>query len=150
MDKNDEHPEREPLRELAAELQSVVGRLKRRLREEATAGDLTPSQFSVLRRLERDGSATVTALARAEGMRPQSMSANIAALQALDLVIGTPDPSDGRQMIQSLTPHCRESLKQGRAARQDWLLRTIQARLTPQEQDDLARGIALLERLVDT
>ena len=41
--------------ELAAELHALGGRLKRRLREEASAGDLTPSQTAVLRHLLHHG-----------------------------------------------------------------------------------------------
>ncbi len=40
---------------LAGELRVLIGRLMRRLREQASVGDLTSSQVSVLRRLERDG-----------------------------------------------------------------------------------------------
>jgi hypothetical protein len=47
----------------------------------------------------------------------------------------------------SLTDACRDWIRVGRAARQDWLSRTIQARLSPQEQDDLARAVGLLKRL---
>jgi len=65
---------------LARDLQAVVGKLKRRLRDQAHVGDLTPSQVSVLVRLEKDGPATTSGLARAEGMRPQSMAAVIATL----------------------------------------------------------------------
>jgi DNA-binding MarR family transcriptional regulator len=91
----------------------------------------------------------VSNLARAEGMRPQSMSSAIASLEAAGLVRGAPDPDDGRQTIFSLTHACRDWIQAGRAARQDWLSRTIQARLSPQEQDDLARAVGLLKRLVD-
>src|ERR1700734_2000509 len=88
---------------LAAELRAAIGKLSRRLREQAHLNDLTWSQISVLYRLERDGPATVTTLARAEGMRQQSMGANISALEVAGLVIGRPDPDDGRQTILSLT-----------------------------------------------
>src|ERR1700734_3380184 len=88
---------------LATELRATFGKLKRRLREQAGAGDLTPSQMSVLLRLEREGPATTSNLARLEAMRPQSMGAVIAALEAAGLVIGAPDPTDGRQTILSLT-----------------------------------------------
>ena len=134
-------------RTLAAELRVLVGQLKRRLREQATLGDLTESQIAVLRRLDRDGPATVTALARAEGMRPQSMGANVAPLEAAGLISGTPDPNDGRQTIWSLTPACREKVKAGRTAREDWLFRTIQTHLSPTEQEELAHAIELLKRL---
>jgi DNA-binding MarR family transcriptional regulator len=59
-----------------------------------------------------------------------------------------PDPADGRQTLLSLTDACRKWAEEGRAARQDWLTRTLQARLSPQEQDELARGVELLKRLV--
>lgn len=67
---------------LAAELRAVLGRLSRRLREQSQTGDLTSSQKPVLVQLEREGSATVTTLAKAHGTRPQSMGAAVAALQA--------------------------------------------------------------------
>jgi DNA-binding MarR family transcriptional regulator len=134
---------------LATELRAVFGKLKRRLREQAGAGDLTPSQMSVLLRLEREGPATTSNLARLEGMRPQSMGAVIAALEAAGLVSGASDPADGRQTILSLTDACRTWVAEQRAARQDWLTRTLQARLSPQEQDRLTEALKLLRRLVD-
>jgi DNA-binding MarR family transcriptional regulator len=135
---------------LAAELHTLSSKLKRRLREQASARDLTPSQTSVLGHLDRDGPTTVTALARMEGVRPQSMGATIAVLEAAGLVQGSPDPEDGRQTILSLTPACRELIRSGRAARHDWLFRAIQAKLTPREQEQLAASMSLLNRLVDT
>jgi DNA-binding MarR family transcriptional regulator len=134
---------------LAAEIRALAGKLKRRLREQADAGDLPPSQASVLLRLDKDGPATASTLARVEGMRPQSMGPIVAALESAGLVRGSPDPKDGRQTILSLTEACRTLLDQGRAARQDWLSRTIAARLSADEQRQLASAITLLRRLVD-
>jgi DNA-binding MarR family transcriptional regulator len=135
---------------LATELHALSGNLKRRLREQASAGDLTPSQTSVLAHLDRHGPATVTALARLDGVRPQSMGATVAGLEAAGLIKGAPDSKDGRQTILSLTPACRELIRSGRAARHDWLLRAIQTRLAPQEQAQLAAALSLLNRLVDS
>ena len=134
---------------LAAEIRVLAGQLRRRLREQSSLGDLTESQIGVLRRLDSEGSATVSALARAEGMRPQSMGANIATLETAELVSGTPDPDDGRQTIWSLTAACRERVKAGRTAREDWLYRTLQSKLTAAEQEHLARAVELLKRLVE-
>ena len=134
---------------VAGELRALIGKLRRRLREEAPPGDFTPSQLSVLARLDREGPATVTMLARAEAMRPQSMGAIVSALQAAGLVGGAPDPSDGRQIILSLTALARETIDASRAAREDWLFRTIRAKLTPDEQKELARGVELLKCLVE-
>lgn len=134
---------------LAEDLRLLIGKLRRRLREQGGQNDLTPSQTAVLLRLEKDGPATVSSLARAEGMRPQSMSSAISALEAAGLVSGAPDPDDGRQTIVSLTDSCRERISAGRAAKQDFLSRIIAARLSPQEQDELTAAVRLLKRLTD-
>jgi len=134
---------------LAGDLRVMAGQLKRRLREQASLGDLTLSQVSVLRRLESDGPATVTTLARAEGMRPQSMGANVSSLHAAGFVSNAADPSDGRQTLWSITPACRAWIKAGRAAREDWLFRTLQQKLTPAEQEQLAQAMELFKRVVE-
>ena len=134
---------------LAGDLRTVIGKLKRRLRAQAGIGDWTPSQKSVLLRLERDGPATVSNLARLEGMRPQSMGAALAPLQAAGLVIGTADPDDGRQTLLSLSRACRKKIQERRAARQDWLSRTIAAKLSAAEQERLAKALLLLQRLAE-
>jgi DNA-binding MarR family transcriptional regulator len=134
---------------LAAEMRAVFRKLKLRLREHGGRDDLTPSQVSVLLRLEKDGSATVSSLARVEGMRPQSMSAVVTPLQESGLVSGSPDPSDGRQTLMSLTPKCLKLLQEGRAARQDWLTTKISQKLSLQEQEKLQAVIELFTRLVE-
>jgi DNA-binding MarR family transcriptional regulator len=134
---------------LAGELRAVVAKLKRRLREQADAGDFTNAQKSVLLRLERNGPATVSMLARAEGVRPQSMRTTVAALEAAGVVSGRPDPEDGRQTFMSLTPSFLKAVKIGRAARQDWLFRALQAQLAPGEHEQLAAAVKLLHRLAD-
>jgi DNA-binding MarR family transcriptional regulator len=139
---------RSPAAALSVEIRGFVRRLRRWLRDQADEGDLTPSQTAVLLRLEQDGPATTSALARAEGMRPQSMGAVVAALEAAGLVAGSADPADGRQTLLSLTDRCRQALAERRAAKQDWLSRTIAARLTPQEQAQLTAAMPLLQRLV--
>jgi len=127
----------------------VSGKLKRRLRAQGEHNDLTPSQVSVVLRLEKDGSATVSSLARAEGMRPQSMSAVITPLQDAGLVVAIPDPNDGRQTLMRLTAKCLKLLKERRAAKQDWLTRRISQTLTTGEQEKLKAGLGLLMRLVE-
>lgn len=135
---------------LAGELRVVAGQLIRRLREQSQKGALTLSQVSALGRLEREGPMTVTALARAEGVRPQSMGATIASLEAAGHIAGAPDPADGRQTLLSVTEACRDWIRASRAAREDWLFHTIRTRLSPAEQDELAAAVELLRRLVDS
>ena len=134
---------------MAAELRVVLGQLRRRLRAQANKGDLSLSQFAVLGTLDREGPATVTTLARAEGVRPQSMGATVAALQEAGLVGGAPDPADGRQVMLSLTESARSWIKASRAAREDWLSQAIRSHLSPAEQQELAAAIQLLRRIVD-
>jgi DNA-binding MarR family transcriptional regulator len=135
---------------LADELADLFGTLKRKLRAQASAGDLTPSQVAVLSRLDRAGPTTVSGLARLEGVRPQSMGATVASLEEMGLVKGAPDPDDGRQTILSLTTKCETMIRTGRAARHEWLLRAINSKLTPQEQAQLKAALGLLNRIVDT
>lgn len=135
--------------DLAQDLRALMAKFKRRLREQSDVGDLTPSQVSVLLRLEKEGPTTASSLARAEGMRPQSMGTVISALEGDGLVSGAPDPTDGRQTLLSLTEACRQWVAEGRAARQDWLALAIQSQLSLEEQDVLAKAVLLLKRFAD-
>ena len=134
---------------LAAELRAILSKLKRKLREHGEQSDLTPSQVSVILRLEKDGPITVSSLARAEGMRPQSMSSIITSLLEAGLVSGSPDPNDRRQTLMSLSRKCQKLFRDGRAARQDWLTTTIQKKLSSHEQEKLAAAVDLLVRLAE-
>jgi len=148
MTSPNDDPRQSPAAALAHQLRMFARGLKRRLREQADTGDLKPSHTAVLLRLEENGPATTSALARVEGMRSQSMGAIVAALEKAGLVTGVPDPADGRQTLLSLTERCRHLISHGRAARQDWLAHTIETRLSSAERDQLAQTIPLLARLV--
>ncbi len=134
---------------LAGDLRIALGKLKRRLREQARPNDFTDAQKSVLLRLDRDGPATVSALARAESVRPQSMRVTVADLEATGAVGGKPDPTDGRQTLIELTPGFRKALNANRAAKDDWLLRAVQTQLSPQEHAELASAVKLLQRIAE-
>lgn len=133
----------------ARELRALVGKLKRQLREKVGVEGLTLSQVTVLIHLERQGSATVSELARTENVRPQSMGATVAGMQALALIEGAPDPGDGRRTLLSLTKLAHEKIRAIRAAREDWLFHAIRERFNANEQDALARGVELLKRLAE-
>jgi DNA-binding MarR family transcriptional regulator len=134
---------------LAGELRPVLARLSRRLRQQADPVDLTGSQINVLVRLERDGPATVSGLARAEGVRPQSMGATVAALEAAGLLRRDPDPADGRKAPLSLTPEAREQFAAHRLAKEDWLQRAMARELDADELARLRDALALLARIAD-
>lgn len=134
---------------LAGELRPVLARLSRRLRQQADPVDLTRSQINVLVRLERDGPATVSGLARAEGVRPQSMGATISALEGAGLLRRAPHPDDGRKTAISLTDAAREQFAAHRLAKEDWLQRTLARELDPDELARLRDALALLARIAD-
>ena len=134
---------------LAGDLRIALGKLKRRLREQAHSNDFTDSQKSVLLRLDRDGPTTVSALARAESVRPQSMRVTVAGLEATGAVSGKPDSTDGRQTLIDLTPDLRKALNANRAAKDDWLLRALQMQLSQPERTELAAAVKLLQRLAE-
>ena len=133
--------------QVAGELRVAVSRLSRRLREQSGGGDLTKSQLSVLGRLERDGAATVTELANAEGIRSQSMGAIVAALDEAGLVSGSPHPRDGRKTVIDLTVTAKDLFATGRLAKDDWLTRRLAETLTEAELEQVAGVVTLLSRI---
>ncbi|MCS7483202.1 MarR family winged helix-turn-helix transcriptional regulator [Umezawaea endophytica] len=135
---------------LAGELLALISRLRRRLHEESRHDDYTPSQVAVLMRLRHDGPATVSDLARAEGVRPQSMGATVAALEAAGLISGERDPGDGRRTVLSLTDFARSEIAISRAAKENWLHRAVRSTFTEAEQEQLGAAVALLRRLADS
>jgi DNA-binding MarR family transcriptional regulator len=132
---------------LARDIRSLVGKLRRKLREQAATDDFTPSQTSVLSLLLSGDKHTVTTLALAEGVRTQSIGATVAVLQDAGVVEGHPDPADGRRTILAITPAAHERLLANRTAKEDWLVRAATAEFSASELHDLEVGIRLLQRL---
>jgi DNA-binding MarR family transcriptional regulator len=133
----------------ASEVRVVFGRVKRRLKELADTDDLTPSQSSVLSRIDKDGPASASELAAAERIRPQSIAAILAALREADLIQRHPDPQDGRRQVVSLTTAGRHRLQGDRKVRQEWLARTLQDRCTEAERQTILQALALLDKAIE-
>lgn len=131
----------------ARDLRVVFSRLRRRIREVAREDDLTPSQVSALTLVGKHGAATASALAAAEGVRPQSMATTLAALEQHGLVLRSPDPADGRRQLVTLTEDGRERIEGNRQVRAEWLTRALDDRFTEDERQTLIEALALMERL---
>lgn len=132
----------------ATELALALGLLMRRVRSAAPAEshELSWTQKSVMVRLDGEGPATIAELARAEGVKPQSMGATVAALEELGIVERKPHPTDGRQMNIALTTKGARVRRDARLAKQTWLAQSI-AKLDAAEQKKLPAVTALIKRL---
>ncbi|MFF3177633.1 MarR family winged helix-turn-helix transcriptional regulator [Streptomyces sp. NPDC057900] len=129
------------------EVRTVIGRLRRRILNAAEAEDITFGQESVLTRLSASPGITASELAKAEGVRHQSVTATLASLTALGLVERRPDPADGRRLLVALTEAGHRRVAEGRQARQEWLAGELQERCTEEERQALIAAMAVLERL---
>jgi DNA-binding MarR family transcriptional regulator len=132
--------------ELAHELRETIGRIIRRLRAEPGP---PVGQFAVLGRLDREGPASISDLAAADRMRPQSMAQTVRDLEEAGLVSRRPDPTDGRRSFVELTPAGLETLQTTRAQREDWLTRTLDRELDAEQRELLRRALTVLRRVAD-
>ena len=126
----------------------AVGLLVRRVRAAAASDDVSWGGSIVMARLARDGPATTADLARAEGVKPQSMGTTIAALEEQGLVGRAPHPTDGRQMTITLTSKGAALRKRRTTAKQTWLSQAI-AQLDKRDQAALFAAGEIIRRLVD-
>lgn len=105
---------------LASDLRLACMRISRRVRYESDLL-LPPHQFSVLSRLE-EGPKTNSELAEIERVSAPSMKRTTNCLVEEGYVGRADDPSDGRQVILSLTPEGLKWLKRIRRHRDEWML----------------------------
>jgi DNA-binding MarR family transcriptional regulator len=125
----------------------AIGLLVRRVRAEAASHELSLTEAAVMARLAKDGPATTADLARAEGMKPQSMGTTIAALEEMGMVERKPHPTDGRQVNIELTGKGAAVRESAKDAKRTWLAQAI-AQLDKQEQATLFAAGEIIKRLV--
>lgn len=126
----------------------TIGRLVRHMRAAAAQHELSLTESAVLARLGREGPATTAELARAEGMRPQSMSAAVAALEERGLVERKAHPSDGRQVNIALTDKGAAVRRSAKDLKRAWLAQRT-AGLQDEERQLLAKAGEVLKRLLE-
>jgi DNA-binding MarR family transcriptional regulator len=126
----------------------AIGLLVRRVRAAAASHELSLTEVAVMGRLARHGPATTADLARAEGMKPQSMGTTLAALEETGMVQRKPHPTDGRQVNIELTAKGVAVRNSAKDAKRTWLAQAI-AQLDKQEQSTLFAAGEIIKRLAE-
>lgn len=134
----------------AAELILVLGSLIRRFRAAAPCEmhKLSWTQRSVLFRLEKCGPHTAAELARAEGVKSQSMATVILSLEKLGFLKRNPHPTDGRRVNIALSAKGKAMRANARKAKQTWIMQAME-KLTPKEQQTLLSAGSVIKKLLD-
>ncbi len=142
-------PTRRPDPALSSELRIAVMRLARRMRLERASDSYTVSQLSALATLEREGALTPGALAAAEKVQPPSMTRIVASLELAGLAARTPHPTDGRQVLLTVTAEGTKLLAVDRRRRDAWLAKRL-AELGESERATLHSAAEILGRLAQS
>ena len=132
---------------IANELGAVLGLLVRRLRAQRP---FPLSHATVLGRLSRDGPQSVSDLAQAEHVRPQSMAQTVSELESSGLVARRPDPGDRRRAVVEVTAEGVELRERELSRRDGWLAQAILGELSAEEQGELRASVDLLRRLAES
>jgi DNA-binding MarR family transcriptional regulator len=133
---------------LASGLRISVMRLSRRMRQ-ARSTSLSPTQIATLATLERHGPMTLGELAAYERVQPPSMTRVVMHLDDVGLVKRDAHPTDGRQVIASVTDAGRELLEADRRRRDEWLAERL-AELDPEEIAILERAAVILDKIANS
>ena len=134
--------------EVAAALRVAAGNLYRRLKQSPFHGEATLAETSTLGRLERNGPATSSDLARADHISPQSMGVTVAALEERGLIERDRDPEDGRRIVLSITEAGRQLIHDKRGARTGQIAAALDG-FSGGELTRLMAVVPLLERLAE-
>ncbi|MDP9177024.1 MAG: MarR family transcriptional regulator [Gemmatimonadota bacterium] len=130
--------------EVADRIHSAAIRLLRGLRRQDDKWGLSAPRLSALSVVVFGGPVTLGDLARAEQVRPPTMTRLVQALEAERLVRRTPDADDKRVVWIKATARGRRLLLRGRKARVRALATSLES-LDPGSVDTLDRASALLE-----
>ncbi|MFX1756411.1 MULTISPECIES: MarR family transcriptional regulator [Rhodococcus] len=134
-------------RALAGDLSLAVVRLTRHLRGRRTDSRVSLTQISAMATLAQEGAMTPGALAARERVQPPSMTRVIASLHELGLVERTPHPTDGRQIIVTLSDAGTELLADEAQAREVWLTERLE-NLDSASLATLREAVGILTALV--
>jgi DNA-binding MarR family transcriptional regulator len=131
----------------AAALRVTIARIYRALRLSATTG-ITPSQVSVLFRIEQSEPVRMGVLAHLERITPATLSKVVDSLEALNLVEREQDSEDGRVTLVKVSRAGRKLIETQRTA-STLALEEALAKLAPNEREVLMQSLPALEKLAE-
>jgi DNA-binding MarR family transcriptional regulator len=134
---------------LADQLHSAAIHLLRHLRKEDDASGLSAPRLSALSVVVFGGPVTLGQLARAEQVKPPTMTRIVTGLENDGLVRREGDKRDRRLTRIYATPKGQKVLMAGRARRVELLASAVES-LSAKELADLRRGAQLLRELIDS
>ena len=134
---------------LADQLHSAAIHLLRHLRKEDDASGISAPRLSALSVVVFGGPVTLGQLARAEQVKPPTMTRIVTGLEKDGLVRREGDKRDRRLTRIHATPKGQKVLLAGRARRVELLAREVE-RLGATELAELGRGAQLLRELIDS
>jgi DNA-binding MarR family transcriptional regulator len=137
--------------EVAVGLSVAMLHLRSRLREESgmTSSGFSLSQLGLLKHLTAVGPATAASLAVSQHVSPPAIAQGIATLKDAGMLATEPHPSDGRKVLISITPEGRRLFESLMESRETWLVRAIDAMMSPRDKATLGVAVELLERLAE-
>lgn len=133
---------------LATKLRLVAMRLARRLRQQSSDGDVSPSMLSVLVSVDASESLTLGELAEIERVQPPTISRVIARLEERGLVAREADSSDRRVARVRLTPTGSRFVARSRRLKNAYLARRLRS-LDSEEVRKLEDALPVLEKLLE-
>ncbi len=133
---------------LEGDLEKVLERLLRLLRQMPATGDLSLTAAATMARLDREGPQRLTDLAAREGQSQPAMTQLVTRLEHAGLVYRTPAPADRRVVMVGISALGRELLQRRRHDRSA-SLRSLLVRLDREERAAIARALPALVRLVE-
>jgi DNA-binding MarR family transcriptional regulator len=135
--------------DLAHGLHAAAIHLLRRVRREDERSGIGPARLSALSVLVFGGAMRLTELARAEHVKPPTMTRIVAALEQDGFVRRLPDDADARAIRVEATRGGIALMHEARRRRVQQLADGI-ARLSTAEQATVADATAIIERLAAT
>jgi DNA-binding MarR family transcriptional regulator len=131
---------------LAGELRIALLRASRRLRLERSSTEITDGQYCVLHALSKLGPLTPGTLAAREHVQPPSMTRTVGALVEAGLVARGVHPTDGRQVLVTITAAGEQEVRETKRRRDAWLAQRLKD-LTLADRATLAEATEILRRI---